>query len=724
MKKSLLSLFLISMYVFALGQVPVVNGEISPNPGVKQQSTKGAWNVQFNYTTVPADASAGCETDGTNFYITKWNGDKIWKMNNTGAIVDSFSIPGVTGLRDLAYDGQYFYGGASANVIYKMDFTNKTLVGTIASPSVTVRNICYDPHADNGNGGFWVANWDTDITLVSRSGVVLSTISSSTHGQTSVYGSAYDTISPGGPYIWVINANQSVNTTITQLDVNTGMPTGLSHDLTTDVCNPGEIGGGLFIQENLISGTATLGGLIQNVSLFGYELATTQPTDYDLAMESLNLPAMVPMGQGVDIAGTVTNQGSIAITSFDLNYRVNGGSVVSENITGVNIGSYGTYNFTHSTPWVPASGSHTVEVWTSNPNSTADPYSGNDTMSMDVISYDPASAVQRFPLHEGFTSSTCGPCAAGNANLSSVFNSNPNKWVCIKYQMSWPGSGDPYYTDEANDRRVYYGITSVPNLKVDGGEAFDGNSNSYSTTELIAAYNTPAFVDISADLVIDESSQNVALDVTVTNNIALSGSARLFVGIVEQETSQNVGTNGETSFDWVMKKMLPDANGKVIGPLDENNTTIETYNYTFQGNYRLPADAGNPINHSTEHSVEEFDDLIAVVWVQDQSTGEVYQSAYSTVTVGMDENDLESMNLNIYPNPSSDVLNIAFTAENASETKVSLISNTGQVVYASNGSISAGQNNISVDVENIPAGIYFMKIETDRGSYTKPVIIK
>lgn len=721
MKKVLLSLLLISIYAFALGQASVMNAEISPNAGVKQNSTKAVWNVQFNHTAVPTGGSAGCETDGTNFYITEWSGNKIWKMNSSGAVVDSFSIAGVTGLRDLAYDGQYFYGGASGNVIYKMDFTNKTLVGTIASPSVTVRNICYNPHADNGNGGFWVANWDTDFSLVSRSGVVLSTISSSVHGQTSVYGSAYDTISSGGPYIWVINANQNVNTTITQLNGTTGVPTGLSHDLTTDVCNAGEIGGGLFIEENIISGTATLGGLIQNVSLFGYDLASIK-ANYDLATEVINISSWVPYGQGVDVAGSVFNAGNNAITSFDLNYRIDNGSVETENITGINIQPLGAYSFVHNTPWIPALGQHNLEVWVSNPNSVQDENTANDTLSKTVNAYDASIAVQRLPLHEAFTSSTCGPCAYGNANLSSVFNNNPNKWVCIKYQMDWPSVGDPYYTDEGGARKNFYGVTSVPNLKVDGGEAFDGNSNSYSATELIAAYNTPAFVDISANMNINVNSQTVDLDVTVDNNIALSGSARLFVGIVEQETSQNVGTNGETLFDWVMKKMLPDAGGKVIGPLAENNTTIETYGYTFQGNYRLPNSANDPINNSTEHSVEEFDDLIAVVWVQDFATGEVYQSAYSTVTVGMNENDLANMDLNIYPNPSSDVLNITFNAENSEETKVSMLSSTGQLIQEIN-NVSKGQNNISFDVENIPAGIYFVKIQTDKGFYTKPVII-
>jgi hypothetical protein len=192
----------------------------------------------------------------------------------TGTLVDSFSISGVSGLRDLAYDGQYFYGGASANTIYKMDFnsTPPSLISSINSPNETVRNICYDAAADGGNGGFWVGNWATDFSLVSRSGSVLSTITSANHGLKSTYGTAYDANTAGGPYIWAISAGDPANTTIFQIKVSTGMPTGVSHDLTGDVAGSSDIGGGLWIHSGIVAGTTTLGGLIQNTKIFGYEL--------------------------------------------------------------------------------------------------------------------------------------------------------------------------------------------------------------------------------------------------------------------------------------------------------------------------------------------------------------------------------------------------------------------------------------------------------------------
>jgi thiol-disulfide isomerase/thioredoxin len=66
------------------------------------------------------------------------------------------------------------------------------------------------------------------------------------------------------------------------------------------------------------------------------------------------------------------------------------------------------------------------------------------------------------PLFELFTSSTCGPCVEAHEVLDELFENNPNEYASIKYQMNWPGSGDPYYTEEGGVRRDYYNVNSIP----------------------------------------------------------------------------------------------------------------------------------------------------------------------------------------------------------------------------------------------------------------------
>ena len=91
----------------------------------------------------------------------------------------------------------------------------------------------------------------------------------------------------------------------------------------------------------------------------------------------------------------------------------------------------------------------------------------NDTAYATINVFD--NFVQRTPMLEVFTSSTCPPCVQGNINLKDVLsNYSQTDYTLLKYQMSWPGSGDPYYTQEAGDRRTFYSVNSVPRFEIDG----------------------------------------------------------------------------------------------------------------------------------------------------------------------------------------------------------------------------------------------------------------
>ncbi len=255
--------------------------------------------------------------------------------------------------------------------------------------------------------------------------------------------------------------------------------------------------------------------------------------------------------------------------------------------------------------------------------------------SLFIFQFNTEAQVQRIPLHEGFTSSTCGPCQPGNANLEAIYSTAPHKQNVLRYQMSWPGTGDPYYTGEGNVRRNFYGVNSIPRLEVDGG--WNGNSNSYTATLRDVAYNVPAFMTIGVDHQVVCKTVNIDVEVIALQNF--SGNNNLFVAIYETETYNNLKSNGETIFVNVMKKMVGGANGTSLGAISNGDTINYSFSYTFNGDYRLPPNANDPINNGTEHSVEEFFDLGVVAWVQNTSSRQIHQSAYGVsptkVDVGM-----------------------------------------------------------------------------------------
>ncbi len=246
------------------------NQEIDKNADIRVvPQSRNLWDLQFavDLTTITGAAgNAGAESDGEFVYATRWASSEIEKYTIDGTFIEEFSIPGVSGLRDLAYDGQYFYGGAASTTVYKMDFESQTLVSSFTAPTA-VRAIAYDSDL----GGFWGNNWDSDMILFDESGATLGTIS----GVPSCYGAAYDNFTDDGPFLWLFTGTASGGgCQIEQMEVATGALTGFVHSVSGDL--GATIAGGLYIAENLVSGTYTLGGTAQgdgaNDTGFGYEI--------------------------------------------------------------------------------------------------------------------------------------------------------------------------------------------------------------------------------------------------------------------------------------------------------------------------------------------------------------------------------------------------------------------------------------------------------------------
>jgi len=291
------------------------------------KSTNSVWDVLFNWNVQSQyNLEAGVETDGTYIYTASYNTAMFYKYTMTGTIVDSFSITGVSAIRDLAYDGTYFYGGSNGAAIYEMDFTSHTLVSTITCPSgATVRHIAYDP----ANDAFWVGGWNTgnrDFKLIDRSGQLINSIPAATHGLTSVYGTAYDGWTPGGPYLWAFDQGQSgEEVKIYQVNINTGQQTGVSHDCALDVASgiASPLAGGLFSFHNTSTGTTMLGGCIQMVRVFGYDLATCITPAVDVGVIAITNPvSSCDLSGSEPITVKVKNFGSAPVTGCQISYEL------------------------------------------------------------------------------------------------------------------------------------------------------------------------------------------------------------------------------------------------------------------------------------------------------------------------------------------------------------------------------------------------------------------
>jgi hypothetical protein len=233
-----------------------------------------AWDLPLKFTYdisgLTTTYTAAIAADNQYIYIGRWSSSSITRLNHDGTPAGAdFTIPGISALRGLTYDGTYFYGSNATSQIWKIDMNAHTVLETInLSSGIVARHCSYDPTADGGNGGFWVGNWDdNNLYLVSRTGAQLMMFPPSVTEFDGIYGTAFDNISAGGPYLWNINAN-GYPVTVGQINLATGQPTGTS----IEVASGSSSGGGMFLAPNMLGCDYMLMALVQNEFIKGWEI--------------------------------------------------------------------------------------------------------------------------------------------------------------------------------------------------------------------------------------------------------------------------------------------------------------------------------------------------------------------------------------------------------------------------------------------------------------------
>lgn len=420
-----------------------------------------------------------------------------------------------------------------------------------------------------------------------------------------------------------------------------------------------------------------------------------------------------------DITYTVGNNGSAAITELKVSYTIDGGTAVTDEITGLNIASGKTATVKNTTKWTPASIAKYDIVATIDEVNGAVDSNLSDNVGTTVTSIVDA-LVQRNVLHEVFTSSTCGPCKPGNENLNSIIVGKDNH-TSVKYQMSWPnsskGNGDPYYFAELATRRTYYGVNSIPQMQVDG-IAWEGNAGTYTAGAFKEQTEVPSFMEITGSAK-NEWKGKISCDITIDPKADYtSANMKVYAMIIEKETYWNLKTNGETKFENVVKKIMPGPGGDNLAAMTKDNPVNKSYSFTFTGYYRLPYDATTPINLNTEQTVENFDNLAVVVFVQDNATKEVFQSAmFDVASTGTKD---ISNKMNVYPNPAANQMLVNVKTLSNANSSVELINMMGQVVAS--GNTPNGQ--YTFDVSTISNGIYTVKMLGDSKQAIQKIVVK
>jgi hypothetical protein len=327
-------------------------------------------------------------------------------------------------------------------------------------------------------------------------------------------------------------------------------------------------------------------------------------------------------------------------------------------------------------------------------------------------------------LLESFTSSTSLPSKDFNANVQTALDQATNPVVHLKYPMNWPGTGDPYFTSEGGDRRQLYGVSSLPDLYLDG-TSWSAFGLQINDSVISYAQNHIAMVEVDANYYITNKTYCAEIVVNPLVNLP-SGTYKVYAAIYEQTSTQNVKSSGETIFHNIVKKIMPNGNGQTTTALTSGIADTIMLCYTFNGNYILPANATQPINLANQHSVENFANLRIATWVQNTQTKEVIQTAEAlqiAAPIGISEIDFD-YNLVLYPNPTSGTFYASFQLMKPEFVTLNVVSITGQVVQSRQAELPSGNQLIEVDMDNAPAGVYLVNLQFGQEKIIRKIIVK
>ncbi len=232
-----------------------------------------------------------------------------------------------------------------------------------------------------------------------------------------------------------------------------------------------------------------------------------------------------------------------------------------------------------------------------------------------------SNAYNKLSLVERLTNVSCVPCANINNswyNASTAGLLSSNSISHIVYNVDWPSATDPMHLlnqADNNTRRGYYGCNSVPWMEVNGSTATTTNQGTFEAA--VTAGNLE-FAPFKIILTPERFSNDVinvhAKIIRDSSDVGTYVNTKLRVALTEKRVtfSSPPGSNGESVFFSVCRKMLPNGKGMEIS-IPAAGDSIE-YDFLY-----IPTQAFS-------QSVN-FDSIRVVAFIQNDDTKQTYQSA-------------------------------------------------------------------------------------------------
>lgn len=446
--------------------------------------------------------------------------------------------------------------------------------------------------------------------------------------------------------------------------------------------------------------------------------------DLDAAITEVTMRQVGLTGQELEVTGELRNLGAAPITSAMLSYSV-GGNNVDQPLTGLNIPTLGSYQFSFTQPYTLAVGVQTISVTVSSPNGLADDNPDNDTKTSILTGYTPAPG-KRVVIEEA-TGTWCGWCPRGTINMDRAADYYPEHFVGIAVH-----NGDPMAVPEYdNGLTSFPGFTSFPSVVMDRLQIFDP---AQIEANFLSRVTAPPVALLSNHATWNEETNELQVTVTADFQAAVSGNFRLSLVVTEDgvtglgsgfnqvnfyaggasgpmggyENLPNPVPASQMVYDYVGRAVVGGFNG-VAGSLPASIAVGETHSYTFS--YTLP----------TEYDYNRIKLIGLLLNAQgqiDNASSTSIDEAIANAPVNTQDVAMQQAQVRIFPNPFSDATSLQLTLPEMAEVQLRVFNSTGVLVASRQYGELQGQWTLPFQAEGMADGLYFLQLQIGEQSQT------
>lgn len=320
-----------------------------------------------------------------------------------------------------------------------------------------------------------------------------------------------------------------------------------------------------------------------------------------------------------------------------------------------------------------------------------------------------AQTVAKTVVVEHFTNSRCGICASRNPNLYQNLGKFPNV-LHIAYHPSSPYSScvlNQHNVQQNDDRTNHYGIYGGTPRGVLQGTVVGVNNQVVDSATIAAQLGQQSPIDLS----ITEhwvSSDSVRVSIKLKTVAAHSHSNTILYIPITEDLLQYNAPNGETQHHDVFRKAIHDVNG---AGLQVTLPTTVGDSLVVAAGYRV-------------HATWDTAQLSVTAILQNVANKEVIQVGRSSnrlaaTATGVFNLKKESKQLQIFPNPSTELITVKGLAE--TRALAELYNLSGQLLQTKE--IEEGSQ---LSLKGLENGVYLLKVTglTQKSGYAIQQVLK